>query len=82
MKSRIKTILSSSIRTFISVFFIVLLLYIMRGEYPQILKAFASTKVPIFIAGLLLFVSAISVASVRFELLIKAQDIPVKFMVI
>jgi uncharacterized protein (TIRG00374 family) len=74
-----KKILSSAIRAFISMFFIILLLYIMRDKYPQIIRAFASTKVPIFLSGLLVFVFAIFVASVRLRLIIEAQEIPVTY---
>jgi len=70
-----KKILSQALRVFVSVFFIVLLLYIMRGKYPQILKTFASTKVPVFLLGLVIFMAAASVASIRLRLLIEAQGI-------
>ena len=69
--------LSQALRVFVSVFFIVLLLYIMRGKYPQILKAFTSTKVPVFLLGLLIFAAAAFVASIRLRLLIEAQGITV-----
>ena len=49
----------------------------MRDRYPQILKAFASTKVPVFLLGLLIFAAAASVASIRLRLLIEAQGITV-----
>lgn len=74
-----KKLLSSAIRAFISIFFIVLLLYIMRDKYPQILKAFASTKVPIFLLGIVFFIVAIFIASVRLRLIIQAQEIPVTY---
>lgn len=51
----------------------------MRDKYPQILKAFASTNVPIFFLGFLIFVAACAAASVRLKLLIGAQDIVVTF---
>ncbi len=69
--------LSQTLRAFVSVFFIALLLYIMRDKYPQILKAFASTKVPVFLLGLLIFAAAAFVASIRLRLLIEAQGITV-----
>jgi conserved hypothetical protein len=69
--------LSQGLRVFVSVAFILLLLYMMRGKYPEILKAFASTKVPIFLIALLLFASAAFVGSIRLKLLIEAQGIPV-----
>ena len=49
----------------------------MRDEYPHILRTFASTKVPVFLLGLIIFVFAISVASIRLKLLIGAQGIKV-----
>lgn len=67
--------LSQALRAFVSVFFIILLLYIMRDKYPQILKAFASTKLFVFLLALLLFAAAASVGSIRLKLLIEAQDI-------
>jgi uncharacterized protein (TIRG00374 family) len=69
--------LSQGLRAFVSIFFIVLLFYIMRDKYSQILSAFASTKVPIFLLALLIFAAAASVASVRLKLLIEAQDIAI-----
>lgn len=51
----------------------------MRDKYPQILKAFASTDVPTFFLGFLIFVAACAAASVRLKLLIGAQDIVVTF---
>lgn len=68
---------SQALRVFVSVFFIILLLYIMRDRYPQILKAFASTRVPVFLLGLLIFAAAVFVASIRLKLLIGAQGITV-----
>ena len=72
-----KKTLSQALRVFVSVFFIALLLYIMRDKYPQILKTFASTKVPVFLLGLGIFMTAVSLASMRLKLLIEAQEIPV-----
>ncbi len=74
-----KKILSSAIRAFISISFIILLLYIMRDKYPQIIKALASTKAFIFILGVLCFVFAVFIASIRLRLIIEAQEIPVTF---
>ena len=72
-----RKLLSTLLRGFISIFFIILLLYIMRDKYPQIMKTFASTKVPMFILGFLLFIGACLVASVRLRFLIVAQGIAV-----
>lgn len=49
----------------------------MRDKYAEILKVFASTKVPIFLSGLLIFAGAASIASIRLRLLIEAQGIAV-----
>ena len=51
----------------------------MRDKYPQIIKTFASTKVPIFLIALALFTLAIFVASIRLRLIIEAQGIPVTY---
>ncbi|MBI5123987.1 MAG: flippase-like domain-containing protein [Candidatus Omnitrophica bacterium] len=71
--------ISSILRAFISIFFVILLLYIMRDKYPQIIKALASTKVSIFIFSLLIFAGACAIASIRLRLIIKAQDVSVTF---
>ena len=49
----------------------------MRDKYPQILRALASTKAPVFIAAILVFTAAILVASLRLKLIIEAQEIPI-----
>lgn len=74
-----KKLLSSAIRAFISIFFIILLLYIMRDKYSQIIKAFTSTKVPIFLLGIVIFIFAVSIASARLRLIIEAQEISVTY---
>ena len=71
--------LSQALRTFVSAFFIILLLFIMKDKYPQILKAFSSTKVPIFLAGILIFTSAVFTGSLRLRLLIEAQNVIITF---
>ena len=67
------------IRTFISVFFIALLLYIMRDKYPQIIEVLAKTRITVFAAGFLIFLAACAAASARLRIIIEAQDIPVTF---
>ncbi|MDP3730798.1 MAG: lysylphosphatidylglycerol synthase transmembrane domain-containing protein [Candidatus Omnitrophota bacterium] len=71
--------LSQTLRALVSIFSIALLLYIMRGKYPEILKAFASAKVPLLLLALLIFAGAAAVASVRLRLLIEAQGIAITF---
>ena len=68
-----KKLLSQALRAFISIFFIVLLLYAMRDKYPQILKTFASTKAPVFLMGFAVFIMAVSVASMRLKLSMKPK---------
>lgn len=68
---------SQALRAFVSIFFIALLLYIMRDKYPQIIKAFASTNGPVFLLGLLIYTAAAGVSSIRLRLLIEAQGITV-----
>jgi len=74
-----RKLISSSLRALVSVSFIALLLYIMRDKYSEILRAFASTKAPIFLLALTFFVLAIFIASLRLKLIIKAQEIPVSY---
>lgn len=74
-----KRIISTLIRAFISIFFIILLLYIMRDKYSQIIKALASTKGLIFLIGLGSFILAVFVASIRLKLISEAQYIPVTY---
>lgn len=72
-----KILSSPLLRAFISIFFIVLLLYIMRDKYPQILGALKSTKVSLLMLALVVFLFAVIVGSIRFKLLISAQDMAV-----
>lgn len=72
-----KKVLSSAIRAFISISFILILLYIMRDKYPQILKIFSSTKAPLFILSLFIYALACAIASIRLKLLIEAQEISI-----
>ena len=74
-----KKLLSAVIRASISVFFIALLLYIMRDKYHDIGRAFDSTKALIFLMALGFFVFAIFIASIRLRLIIEAQEIPITY---
>lgn len=69
--------LFSIVRAAVSVVLIIILLYIMRGKYGQILDALKSTNPAIFIGAFLSFLAAISLASVRLKLIIGIQSIPV-----
>ncbi|MDP3791961.1 MAG: lysylphosphatidylglycerol synthase transmembrane domain-containing protein [Candidatus Omnitrophota bacterium] len=74
-----KKLLSTALRAFVSIFFIILLLYIMRDKYPQILKALADTKGFVFLVGLLCFIAAIFIASIRLRLIVEAQNILITY---
>ena len=75
-----KKIISSVLRVSVSLVLILILLYIMRDKYGDILKALKNTNVLVFLLGLMVFILAISVASLRFQLIVKAQgDIPIIF---
>ncbi len=65
------------LRIFISLALIIILLYIMRDKYGDILKALKSAKIAMFSLGLVAFFLAITVASLRLKIIIAAQDIPV-----
>ena len=75
-----KKLISSILRVAVSLVLILILLYIMRDKYGDILRALKHTNVLIFLLGLAVFIMAISVASLRFQLIVKAQgDIPIIF---
>ena len=75
-----KKIFSSALRTFISLALIVILLYIMRDRYGEIVSTLKGTNISIFLLALLVFILALCVASFRLELLVKAQEnIPITF---
>lgn len=68
-----KTIRSVIIRVTVSFALILLLLYIMRGKYGEIAAALKGTSLPVFCAGLAIFITALFVASFRLKLIIDAQ---------
>lgn len=70
---------STVIRTAVSIGLIVLLLYIMRDKYGQILAALRGTDPAILGAAFVAFLGAISLAAYRLSLIIRAQDIPISF---
>jgi len=75
MKKTIFTIF----RAVISIALIVILLYIMRGNYSLIMGALKSTSPIIFALAFLAFVTAISIASMRLKFIISIQQIPITF---
>jgi len=68
------------IRVIISLSLIILLLYMMRGKYGQLLSVFRQTSLTVFWLGFLIFIAAVSVASIRMKMIIEAQEIPVTFI--
>lgn len=69
MKNRILVVL----RTAVSAGLIILLLYIMRDKYPQIVEALKGTNPYLFIASLVIFIICLMLASLRLKLIIAAQ---------
>lgn len=68
------------LRGFISLLLIAILLYIMRDKYSQIVKALGNANPLLILTGLLAFICAISIASVRLKLIVDAQEnIPINF---
>lgn len=67
------------LRTAVSLLLIVILLYIMRGRYGDIVSALKKTDVTVFALAFIAFTAASIVASFRMKLMIEAQDIKIKF---
>lgn len=67
------------LRFSVSFALILILLYIMRGKYVEIFNALKSVNGYIFFLGLMAFVLAIAVASLRLKLIVAAQGISVNF---
>jgi len=75
-----KKMLSYALRAFVSIALIIILLYIMRDKYPQILRAIKNANLLLMVAAILAFVVAILTASLRLKLIVEAQeDIPLTF---
>lgn len=66
-------ILPNLIKALISFLFIVILLYIMRGKYGQIIDVLKKTDLAIFAAGYLVFLLALAIAAFRLKLIIQAH---------
>ena len=69
----------SFIRVAVSLILIIVLLYVMRGNYSQILNVLKGTRVAVFTMAFLLFILALSTASIRLKLIVEAQDIVITF---
>lgn len=75
MKKRLFTYLKVAV----SVLLISILLYIMRDKYGQILQIFKNINILIFCLALALFLGATSLASLRLQLIARAQEISASF---
>lgn len=64
---------SAAFRVIISISLIILLLYLMRGQYGVIASSLKNIDIRIFALGLIIFLLALVVSSYRFFLIIKAQ---------
>ncbi|MDD5496698.1 MAG: lysylphosphatidylglycerol synthase transmembrane domain-containing protein [Candidatus Omnitrophica bacterium] len=76
MKKPIFTLL----RIFVSLFLIVILLYIMRDKYGQILRVLEGTNVLLLSTGFIFYLAAIAVASIRLKLIVAAQKTTITFV--
>jgi hypothetical protein len=75
-----KKIILPILRVAVSIALILILLYVMRGKYSEIIHALAHVRVGLFIAGVLIFILTIAVASYRFKLIIDVQgETAIKF---
>jgi hypothetical protein len=68
-----KPSISLIVRIIVSAALVMLLLYIMRGKYGEVLLVLKDTNPMLFFAALLLFMVAISISSLRLKLIIDAQ---------
>ncbi|MCX5678234.1 MAG: lysylphosphatidylglycerol synthase transmembrane domain-containing protein [Candidatus Omnitrophica bacterium] len=67
------------LRTAVSLLLIIILLYIMRGKYGDIVEALKNTNMYIFALAFAAFMLASIIASFRLKLIIEAQDISLRF---
>ncbi len=68
-----KKIISIFIRAFVSILLIIILLYIMRDKYAQILDAIKNADIRLVAASLGFFILATVTASYRFKLIVATQ---------
>lgn len=66
------------LRAAVSALLILLLLYLMRDKYGEILNALKGTSMPVFCLAVLTYTGASLIASLRFKLIIEAQNIKIK----
>ncbi|MEI6863477.1 MAG: lysylphosphatidylglycerol synthase domain-containing protein, partial [Candidatus Omnitrophota bacterium] len=72
-----KRILGSAVfKVAISLSLIIVLLYIMKGNYAAIAKALKNTDIRIFAMGFAIFLAALGMTSYRLFLIIRAQGGP------
>jgi glycosyltransferase 2 family protein len=74
-----KISLSSLIRIAVSIILILLLLYVMRDKYGQILAVLKGTNISSFVLGFLVYMVAVMLASARLRLIAMAQSISMTF---
>ncbi len=70
----------TALRGAISLILIVLLLYIMRGNYDTVADILRYTDISIFACSIGIFILAISIASLRLKMIIAAQDLKISFL--
>ena len=67
------------LKIFVSVGLILVLLYLMRDKYAQVGQVLKGTNIPAFGLALVIYLFAIALASLRFKIIAKAQDIDTTF---
>lgn len=71
--------ISPFLRTAVSLLLIIVLLYIMRGKYGDIIKTLKDTDMYVFVLAFAIFMFASTIASFRMKLIIGAQGIKLTF---
>ncbi len=66
------------IQAFVSILFIALLFYLMRGDFPEILHALRNVDRPLFAWGFLICFSTALILARRLQLIFIAEDVPIK----
>ena len=67
------------LRILISLFFVGLLLWLMRGRFDSIILSLKTTDIPLFSLGLLLFWICVAIISYRLEKILSTQEVYITF---
>jgi len=69
-----KWLSSAPFRVLVSALLIIILLYIMRDRYGQIVSALKGTDIALFWIGMLVFIGALAAASLRLKIIVQAEE--------